>query len=373
MTGRNARGAFLACGLAILSCTSIAAQQTTTASGQVLRVVAGDSVPVPGGHLILHRIGRTLQGPVDSTISDAAGRFRFRLAADTTEVYLVSTNYAGIEYFSAPVANSQGKGDSAVVLIVSDTSSMAPVRLAARYFVIREASADGSRPVLDLLVLTNRGDLTRVGTDSLTPTWAGFVPSGVVGARVGEADFSADAAKIKGDSLLIYAPLAPGEKQITVEYVLPAGTDLTVPFPADSVATNVLAQDLAAHVINPAMAMVDTQNIEGQTFRRWVGAPRANSMLRVSFGRAPGEVPRWLLPAMVGLMGAGLIFALWRLRSRKAPVSLESLTDRIATLEARYLGRESEVSPGEWQRYLADRERLRAELARHLAARPASP
>jgi hypothetical protein len=372
VTGRTARGAFLACSLAVLSSTSIAAQQTTTASGRVLRLVAGDSVPVPGGRLILHRIGRTRQGPVDSTISDAAGRFRFRVAADTTEVYLVSTNYAGIEYFSPPVTNSQGMGDSAVMLIVSDTSSTAPVKLAARYFVIREALADGSRPVLDLLVLTNRGELTRVGIDSLTPTWAGFVPAGVVGARVGEADFSADAARIKGDSLLIYAPLAPGEKQVTVEYLLPAGSDLTVPFPDDSVATNVLAQDLSARVINRAMAMVDTQNIEGATFRRWVGAPRANSILRVSFGRAPGEVPRWLLPAMVGLMGAGLIFALWRLRSRKAPISLESLTDRIATLEARYQERESEVSPEEWQRYLAVRERLRADLARHLAAQRTS-
>jgi hypothetical protein len=373
VTGRNARGAFLACSFAILSSTSLAAQQTTIASGRVLRVVAGDSTPVPGSRLILHGIGRAHQGPVDSTVSDAAGRFHFRIRSDTTEIFLVSTNYAGIEYFSAPVTNSQGKGDSAVVLIVSDTSTTAPVRLAARYFVIREASPDGSRPVLDLLVLSNRGEKTRVGVDSLTPTWTGFVPAGVVGARVGEADFSADAARIKGDSLIIYAPLAPGEKQVTVEYVLPAGTDLTVPFPDDSVATNVLAQDLNAHVINPAMAMVDTQTIEGESFRRWVGVPRANSMLRVSFGRAPGEVPRWLLPGMVGLIGAGLIFALWRLRARKAPVSLENLTDRIAALEARYQGRETEVSPEEWQRYVTDREQLRAELARHLAARRTSP
>lgn len=368
MIGRSARGALLACSFVILSRTSIAAQQTTTASGRVFRIVAGDSVPVPGSRLILHGIGRAHQGPVDSTVSDAAGRFRFRVARDTTQVFLVSTNYAGIEYFSAPVTSSEGQGDSAVVLVVSDTSSIAPVRLAARYFVIREALQDGSRPVLDLLVLTNPGEKTRVGPDSLTPTWTGFVPAGVVGARVGEADFSADAARITGDSLLIYAPLAPGEKQVTVEYVLPAGTDLTVPFPVDSVATNVLAQDLSAHVINPAMAMVDTQNIEGATFRRWVGVPRANSMLRVSFGRAPGAVPPWLLPAMVGLVGAGLIFALWRLRSRKAPVSLETLTDRIAALEARYQGRERDVTPEEWQRYLANRERLRAELARHLAA-----
>ncbi|MEP7326529.1 MAG: hypothetical protein ABI836_11315 [Gemmatimonadota bacterium] len=373
MSVRNARGALLALSIAILSSTSLAAQHTTTTSGRVLRIVAGDSLPVPARRLILHRVGRTRQGPMDSTVSDAAGHFRFRVPTDTTEIYLISTNFSGIEYFSAPVTNSEGRGDSAVVLVVSDTSSSAPVRLAARYFVIRDALQDGSRPVLDLLVLSNGGDKTRVGLDSLTPTWSGLVPSGVVGARVGEADFSADAARLKGDSLLVYAPLAPGEKQVTLEYLLPAGIGLTVPFPSDSVATNVLAQDASARVLNPAMALMDTQSIEGESFRRWVGAPRANSMLRVTFGRAPGEVPPWLLPGMVGLVGAGLLVALGRLRSRKPPASLENLTDRIAALEARYQGRESEVSPDEWQRYLADRERLRTELARHLAAARTSP
>lgn len=334
MTRRNPRGVLFAFSLAILSSTSIAAQQSTTASGQVVRVVAGDSLAVPGSRLILHRIGRSRQGPLDSTVSDAAGRFHFRVPRDTTEVFLVSTNYAGIEYFSAPVTSSEGKGDSAVVLVVSDTSSTIPIRLAARYLVIREALQDGSRPVLDLLVLSNRGEKTRVGSDSLTPTWTGFVPFGALGARVGEADFSSDAAQIKGDTLVIYAPLAPGEKQVTLEYLLPAGSELTVPFPADSVATNVLAQDLSARVSNGAMALVDTQSIEGESFRRWVGVPRANSSLRVTFGRASGEVPGWLLPAMVSLMGTGLIVALWRLRSRKTPASLESLTDRIAALEA---------------------------------------
>lgn len=363
----------LVCSIAILSSTSTAAQQTTTASGRVVRIVAHDSLPVPGNRLILHRISRTRQGPVDSTNSDAAGRFRFRVPGDTTEIYLVSTNYAGLEYISGPVTNSEGKGDSAIMLVVSDTSSQTPVKLAARYFVIREAEQNGSRPVLDLLVLSNGGDLTRVGSDTLSPTWSGFVPSGVLGARVGEADFSADAATIKGDTLLVYAPLAPGEKQITLEYVLPAGRELTVPFPVDSVATNVLAQDPSTRVINSAMVLVDTQNIEGESFRRWVGVPRANSMLTVSFGRAPGDVPGWLMPAMVGLIGAGLIVALWRLRSRKTPASLEGLTDRIAALEARYQGHEQDVSSEEWQRYQAERERLRTELARHLAATRASP
>jgi hypothetical protein len=359
---------FLAVLLAAASTTALFAQRSTTTTGRVVRVVNGDTVPVTGVRLVLHRVGRSLQGPVDSTAADPAGRFRFRVPVDTTSLFLVSTNYAGIEYFTPPVLSTAGQGDTTVVLVVSDTSSSAPVKLTARYLVIRAAAEDGSRAVLDLLVLVNGGDHTRVGKDTLTPTWIGSLPAGAVGARVGEADFSSDAAVIRGDSLLVYAPLAPGEKQVTLEYVLPARTDLSLRFPADSVATNVLAQDADAHVINPAMALVDTQTIEGESFRRWVGVPREGSLLNVSVGLAPGQAPSWLRPALVGLVGAGLLFALWRLRARRAPASIDSLTDRIAALEARYQGREPDVTPEEWQRYVAERDRLRAELDRHLAA-----
>lgn len=369
----NSRSALLAFSLAITSSSFLAAQQTTTAAGRVVRVVKGDSVAVGGTRLVLHRVGRNQGGPIDSTVSDQAGRFRFRVPRDTIELYLVSTSYSGIEYFSAPVTNSEGQGDSAVVLVVSDTSSTTPVKLAARYFVVREALEDGTRPVLDLLILRNSGEKTRVGPDTLTPTWAGFVPTGAVGVRVGEADFSTEAAVIRGDTLMVFAPLAPGEKQVTLEYLLPASGELSVRFPDDSVATNVLIQDPTAHVVNPTMALVDTQTIEGVSFRRWVGVPRASSLVKVTFGRAPGDVPGWLLPGMVGLMGAGLLFGAWRLRSRQGSASLETLTDRIAQLEARYQGREAEVSAEEWHRYLAERDQLRAELERHLAARRRSP
>jgi hypothetical protein len=72
---------------------------------------------------------------------------------------------------------------------------------------------------------------------------------------------------------------------------------------------------------------------------------------------------------MVGLVGAGLLVAVFRRRPRKAVVSLEALTDRIAELEAKYGGREADVSPEEWNRYREERDHLRAELAAHLASR----
>ena len=73
------------------------------AGGRVLRARAADSVPVPLARVVLHRVGRNEQGPVDSTIADARGRFAFRFLADTTAIYLLSARHDGVTYFASPV------------------------------------------------------------------------------------------------------------------------------------------------------------------------------------------------------------------------------------------------------------------------------
>jgi hypothetical protein len=220
-----------------------------------------------------------------------------------------------------------------------------------------------------LIVLVNRGAATRMGGDSTTPAWRGFVPAGIGPIRIGEADLSSEAIAFRGDSIMVFAPIAPGEKQIALEYAIRPGATLRLRFPQDSVATNILTQDPQARIDGGDMAAVDSQLIEGESFHRWVGAPHAGDEIRVNFGGTGGKVPGWLLPGMVGLAGAGLLLALFRVRPRKATASLETLTDRIAELEARYGGREGEVSPEEWTRYQGELTQLRAELSAHLASR----
>ena len=344
------------------------AQQSVSVAGRVVRV-GRDTIHAPGVRLVLHRVGRSAQGPLDSVVTDRDGRFRLRFPADTTYLYLLSASYAGIEYFSSPINTNPAVPDTAMVVAVFDTSSTQPVDQVARYLVIRRAAADGSRSVLDLIVLGNSGARTRLAADTLVPSWQGFVPTGIGTIRVGEADLSADAIVFRGDSIMVFAPIAPGEKQIAMEYAIRPGVPLRLRFSQDSVATNVLVQDAGARVEGAEMMAADSQVIEGERFDRWVGAPHAGEIITVSFGRRRGAVPPWLLPAMVGFMGAGLLAAVLRRRPRKPVVSLEALTDRIAELEARYGGREGDVPADEWAQYLEERDRLRAELAAHLASR----
>ncbi|MEO8199687.1 MAG: hypothetical protein ABI679_04115 [Gemmatimonadota bacterium] len=362
--------ALFTAGMILCAAAPAVAQRPMVASGRVVKLEGSDSVAVGGVRLVLHRVGRSQQGPIDSTVSGPDGGFQFRFIPDTTVILLLSARFAGIEYFSSPVNSNPGLPDTALVVVVSDTSSTARVSQAARYLVIRRAAEDSSRAVLDLIVVVNKGSVTRISRDTIVPSWAGRIPQGVTGARVGQADVSADAVVLRNDSVLLFAPIAPGEKQISLEYLIPPGASIALPFPEDSVATNVLAQDAAAKVTGGALAAVDSQEIEGEFFHRWVGAPRPGDVVQVTFGGASsGGVPSWVLPLLVTLAAGGMLFGLSRLRARRVPVSINTLTDRIAQLEARYAGRQEETTPDEWQEYLQDRERLRAELTAHLAAR----
>lgn len=342
--------------------------QTVRAGGAVLKA---DSTPVPGTRVVLHQVGRMLQGPLDSTKTDRRGRFRFAFRPDTSALYLLSVRHAGIEYFSPPVHTNPERPDTTIRVLVYDTSSSAPIALEARHLVVTRPGEDGSRSVLDLVVLLNSGNRTRVAPDSAGASWVGLLPRGTMGLEVGESDVSPDAVTRRGDSLLVAAPLAPGEKQVTVQYVIPAGSkELELPFTEPVSSVNVLAEENDVVVSGGSLALADSQVLQGRSFRRWTGAVPAGGALRVALpGRS--RVPEGLLPSLVGpvvlvLLGAGWYFLARHPRSPAASPAV--LLDAIAALDARYLGREGETSAEDWGSYQRQRRRLKAELEVALAA-----
>jgi hypothetical protein len=354
--------------LTALSALSALSAQTITAAG---RVLTADSTPVRGSRVVLHRVGRQMQGPIDSTLSSVTGRFRFSFRPDTTAFYLISTQFAGIEYFSKPVSTNPSRPDGALTLLVYDTSSTAPVVLEARHLVVTRPGSDGSRNVLDLMVVQNTGRLTRISSDTSRPTWSAPLLSGTLGLELGESDLSPDAVARRGDSVVVIAPLAPGEKQLTVQYLIPAGRKtVQLPVTAAGVTLNVLAEETAIEVTGAGIALADSQVIQGRSFRRWTGVSRAGSVLRLVLP-SPGESPKLVLLALVGILGLIFAAAAWRLllpTKRVSTRSPDELLDAIAALDARYVGRKEETSADEWKVYLDQRAGLKARLEASLAA-----
>jgi hypothetical protein len=339
------------------------------------RVLSADSTPVRDARVVLHRIGRDTQGPLDSTQADRSGRFRFAFRPDTSAFYLLSSRHSGIEYFSPPVSTNPARPDTAVRIVVYDTSSTAPVVVEARHLVLTRPGEDGTRGALDLIVLQNPGQRTRVASDTLRPAVSLPLPPGTAGLQVGESEVSAESVRRKGDSLLIAAPIAPGEKQITVQYQVPAGRS-TVELPVQRAGQkiNVLLEEIGAQVSGAGIAFADSQVIQGRSFRRWTGVTTAPGVIRIALPGTP-HAAGWVLASLVTALGATLLGAGWYLSRRaRGPAQLPAadLLDAIAALDARYLGRKEETPPSEWSSYLDQRARLKTTLESSLAADGAS-
>jgi hypothetical protein len=334
-------------------------------------VIDADSVPVSGIRVVLHRVGRTVQGPLDSTGTDRRGRFRFSYRPDSATFYLASGSYAGIEYFSSPLPTNPARPDTSIQIVVYDTSSTAPVELEARHLVVTRPGEDGTRGVLDLIMLRNSGHQTRIAPDTNRASLALALPTGTAGLEVGESDISAEAVSRRGDSLFIGAAIAPGEKQLTVQYqVSPRVSVLELPVGRDSVPLNVLIEEPGVSVTGPGMQRADSQVIQDRSFRRWSGTPGAGGILRIVL---PGDrVPPWTLPLLVGLLGLGLIAAGWLALSRHRGLQVvrhrAELVDAIARLDLLYQGNQTSTPEPEWTSYLAERARLKQELEAALAA-----
>ena len=330
------------------------------------RVVGGDTVGVPGVRVVFHHVSSHGSGPIDSVAADQRGRFHFFLRhRDTTATYLVSAKYAGVAYFSAPVGTDP-RLDSAIRLLVADTSSgaTAPVTLEARHIVIERPGDDGTRPVTDLLVLQNPGPDTRVAPDTVRASWGVRLPRGVIDPAAGDGDFSPDAVRFRNDSILIFAPISLGQAQMVVRYSLPASSGVVgVPI-EDSVASfNVLVEEGGARVSGGHLAPAAPEQLGGRSFLHWSGAMPAGAMVSVRLGGG-GALPARLLPTLLGLMALALgAVGLRVLRGREmkgvaSTPGATALIDQVARLDLRFGGREGETPPAEWQAYLAERSRL---------------
>lgn len=264
--------------------------------------------------MVLHRVGRATQGPVDTAMTDAGGRFQFEFRADTTANYLVSVRYQGIEYFSDPVATNPTQPDSGLRLVVYDTSTTARITTKSRTLVVSAPDAIGARTVIDWFVLQNRGDKTRVGVDSTGPTWGGLLATAARNTQVGDtrlSQFSPDAVEFRGDSVYVTAPISPGEKELLVQYELPADQfRLDVGF-AETDSVDLFLEESSVTPPRSGWAVSDSQAFEGRRFRRITRRDRSISAVVLKFpglGVKPEVALRWL----VGGLAAALLVGAWR-------------------------------------------------------------
>jgi hypothetical protein len=347
------------------------------AGGEVVRARAGDSVPLPNAQVVLHRVGRQEQGPVDSMTTDARGRFTFRFLADTTAIYLFSARHDGITYFASPVHTNPERPDTAIELVVNDTSSTGSVSVVSRNIVVSAPDESGARAVVEVIVLHNAAITALVAADTTRPVWAARIPHAATGMTAGEGDFSPAAVARVGDSAAVFAPIPPGDKQVVLQYALPGDlARVEYRFDQPAALVNLMLEEKAARVVGGLREQADSQTIQGRGFGRWEGAVAAGATITIRLPTAH-RLGRWALVALVTLMGLALLAGARR-GFRRAPLSPvarsaspASLVDAIARLDAAHAADPPDAA-GE-AAYAAERERLKALLVAALAQRSDVP
>lgn len=316
---------------------------------------------------------------MDSGRTDARGRYRLRSPGrDSAAVYIVSLTYAGIAYFTRPLHPPRGAAEgTAEALAVYDTSSNSPaVQAAQRHIIVRRPEQDGSRHVLELLVLRNAGARTRISPDTTSPVWQGTLPRGAIQLEVGESDVSSEAVYRRGDSIAVAAPVPPGDKQVVVSYILPRPSrrfDLTLDQPVTRF--NLLVEDSGATVEGGALERVGSELIEETSFVRFAKndvGPGTHVVVRFSGSTSGAGSWWWLIVGLAGAaMAAGMAWA-WRRTLPSAatgvPADPEVVAAQIAALDAAFEGRTNATAP-ERSAYQRHRAELKAQLE-SLLARP---
>jgi hypothetical protein len=296
------------------------AAQATSVSG-VLRRGGTGGRPLAGRWVVLHQVTMREGGPVDSVRSDAVGRWRLRIGAvDSLAVYVVSSLYAGLAYFSQPLRVTPGRAITAEPLIVYDTSSTGPaLRVQRRLVTISRPKSEGSRDVLELLEIDNRAPTTRIAPDSLRPVWAGAIPSEAIQFVVQSGDFSADAVERRGDRVMLFGPVQPnGLHQLSYGYVLPGSVAaLALPVDQPLAELDLLLEDTLAGATGPGLQSGGVQEIETRFFSRYrADSVPADAVVRIAFPKAPVRAEK-LLPLFVIAIATALGTGLWVALRRK--------------------------------------------------------
>ena len=348
-------------------------------SGHAMRVRGRDTIALAGAVVVAHRIGLREQGPLDSLKADGRGAFRFRIARpDTGAMYVVSTRYAGIGYFSEPFSLRDHAGADTIRLAVYDTAATgSPLAVAVRHLVISAPGGDGSRDALDIVQVGNAGETTRVPRDSTSPTWHMKLPRGIVSFRVGEGEVPNSAVVMAADSILVSAPFPPGLKQVVVTYAVPRDLKtLRVPIDQPTQRLELLVEDSTAEASGPGLVTADPLTIQGRRFRRFSATGMgAGGTVAISFGGTPARNLGWLAVVLsAALLGAGGWIAAQRRRAVEPAAEArepdqDALLRQIVALDERYAGRETQTAPAEWADYQARRAQLKAKLAGRLAHR----
>jgi hypothetical protein len=288
-------------------------------SGRIVRPGAEHLDPMSGAWVVLHRVGPDRAGPLDSIRSDSHGRYSFNYVRTGSEdaIYFVSASHDGIAYFTPPLTASRVSGDDGEITVFDTTSGHVPMSLRGHHVVVSAADANARRSIVEVYDLSNDTTVTRVA-NSETPagaTWQTHVAPGASDFQVSQGDISAAAVSYANGLVSVFAPLAPGIKQLSFSYSLPAASfPLRLPLEMATGIYEILIEERVGSVTGSNLKEMDPVTVDERNFRRFLASdmPR-NSVAVIDLPAPPPSArsidPRYMV-ALILLIGGTMILAL---------------------------------------------------------------
>ncbi len=293
-------------------------------AGQVVRPAATRMVPVPGVWVILHRVGNDRAAPLDSTRADAKGNytFRYRRTGDQDAIYFASASYGGIAYFTPPLHHALVKGEEAEIAVFDTTSRHVPISVRGHHVVVSGVDANSMRSVTEVYELANDSSVTRVasGESAGGAVWSALFPDGARGFRVTQGDVPAGAVTFQDGKALVFAPIAPGLKQLAMTYEVPASSfPLRVPVDRPTQVLEVLIEEPKGVVTGASLKEVEPVSLERRSFRRFLGSDvAANTVAVIDLPAvATAGIDRRYLVGVTIIIGGTMVAALARALRRR--------------------------------------------------------
>lgn len=313
--------------------------ETRSVRGRVVRGARIAGRPLANAWVVLHRVGSDRAAPLDSTRTDAAGRyaFRYRTFGDPNAVYFASCSFAGIAYFTAPLTAREVSGVDAELVVHDTTSGPVPVHARARHVVFSAPGNEKRRTILEVYELSNDSSVTRVAAGDTGVVWEAVLLDGARSARVGQTDFSGGAVRFEAGRARLAAPFAPGLKQFSFSYDVPVDAAYTFIVDGATDVLEVLVEDALGRVEGAGLASTGATTTGGRTFARFVAqAVPAGAVVRVSApgaGEVSGNQVRVLL--IMTALGAVLLIGLARaMMGRGARARRRHSAEGVAELRA---------------------------------------
>lgn len=352
--------------------------------GQVVNQTAGASAP-GGLPIILYGFETETLVFTQTTTAQADGAFAFDgVAFAHGRQFVVTTEYQGVDYSSAPGSFLPTAGAEAALLElplpVYETTTDRSALAVEQAHMFLEFTEPQRLTVGELFVFSNAGDRTLAAApDSPLPFSlpAGATDLNVQGGQLGETYFETDA----GFAVVLAVPPGESTTQLLYSYKLPydGGVEFDQPLDYPVLNFNILVSDLNVTLAGPGLQNLGAQSFQGESFQNFSqaglaagdrltfsvsGEPSAAAPVPEAVGGAPNPLTDTSNLAIglgaVGLVLLGLGFYLFR-RPGPAPArAREELIEAIAELDDDFEAQT--VSEAEYRR---ERAQLKAELARH--------